>query len=194
MGCIGLLRIVLFYSNNTIRSFPADFLFLQGCVKNLLLGRDQNLGAAHVGPQDLGNLHGAVRLKVVFQEGDQHTGRCHAGVVQRVAELHLAVFILVADAQTAGLGVTQVGAGAHLKVLLLTGGPGLNVAGLHLQVGQIAGAALQLPHGDVHGAEQLTEKFHSLSYHALESSGLQTTIISCFSNWWMRYTPRSSMP
>ena len=39
-----------------------------------------------------------------------------------------------------------------------------------------------------------TEKFHSLSYHALESSGLQTTIISCFSNWWMRYTPRSSIP
>ena len=27
-----------------------------------------------------------------------------------------------------------------------------------------------------------------------DSSGLQTTIISCFSNWWMRYTPRSSMP
>ena len=27
---------------------------------------------------------------------------------------------------------------------------------------------------------------HSLSYHAFESSGLHTTIISCFSNWWIR--------
>lgn len=26
----------------------------------------------------------------------------------------------------------------------------------------------------------------SLSYHILDSSGLQTTIISCFSNWWIR--------
>ena len=26
------------------------------------------------------------------------------------------------------------------------------------------------------------------------SSGRHTTTISCFSNWWMRYTPRSSMP
>lgn len=36
--------------------------------------------------------------------------------------------------------------------------------------------------------------FHSFSYHILLSSGLHTTIISCFSNWWIRYTPRSSMP
>ena len=49
----------------------ADFLFLQGCEKNLLLGRDQNLGAAHVGPQDFGDLYGAVRLQVVFQEGNK---------------------------------------------------------------------------------------------------------------------------
>ena len=36
--------------------------------------------------------------------------------------------------------------------------------------------------------------FQSLSYHSLDSSGLHTTIISCFSNWWIRYTPRSSIP
>ena len=35
---------------------------------------------------------------------------------------------------------------------------------------------------------------HNLSYQTLDSSGLQTTIISCFSNWWIRYTPRSSIP
>ena len=39
-----------------------------------------------------------------------------------------------------------------------------------------------------------TLHFHICSYHFMLSSGLQTTIISCFSNWWMRYTPRSSMP
>ena len=89
-----------------------------------------------------------------------------------MAELHLAVFILVADAQTAGLGVTQVGAGAHLKVLLLTGGPGLNVAGLDLQVCQIAGAALQLTHGDVHGTEQLHREVPQLIVPRLGVLGL----------------------
>ena len=41
---------------------------------SLLLG-NQHLSAAHVGPQDLGDLHSAVGLEVVLQEGDQHTGR-----------------------------------------------------------------------------------------------------------------------
>src|SRR5574344_1103116 len=35
---------------------------------------------------------------------------------------------------------------------------------------------------------------HSFSNHILLSSGLHTTIISCFSNWWILYTPRSSIP
>ena len=36
--------------------------------------------------------------------------------------------------------------------------------------------------------------FKSWLYQVMLSSGLQMTIISCFSNWWIRYTPRSSMP
>ena len=63
---------------------------------------------------------------------DQHPGRGHAGVIQGVAQLHFAIFILIADAQTAGLGVPQIGAGAHLKELLLAGRPGLDIAGLDL--------------------------------------------------------------
>ena len=31
-----------------------------------------------------------------------------------------------------------------------------------------------------------TEKRHIFSYQSMESSGRHTTIISCFSNWWMR--------
>ena len=72
-----------------------------------------------------------------------------------MAQLHLAVSVLVADLQAAGLRIAQIGAGANLEILLLAGGPGLDVAGLALQVCQIAGAALQLPHGDVQGPEQL---------------------------------------
>ena len=58
-------------------------------VTFLLLG-SQNLGAAHVGLQDLGDQNGAVLLQVVLQECDQHAGRSHAGVVQGVAQLDLA--------------------------------------------------------------------------------------------------------
>ena len=120
---------------------------------------------------------------MVFQEGDEHPGRGHAGVVQGVGKVRLAVLALDPDAQAPGLGVAQVGAGADLEVLLLAGRPGLDVAALHLQVRQVAGAALQLPDGDLEIAEEL----HAVApEQAIESSGLQTTIISCFSNWWMR--------
>ena len=84
---------------------------------------DNAVVATHIRPQSLGDPHRAVRLEVVFQEGDEHPGRGYAGVVQGVAQLHFAVFILVTDLQAAGLGITQVGAGAYLEILLLPGGP-----------------------------------------------------------------------
>ena len=68
----------------------------------LLVGRDHDLKAAHVGLQHLGDGHGAVGLQVVLQECDQHTRRCHAGVVQGVGQIGLAVLALDADVQTAG--------------------------------------------------------------------------------------------
>ena len=117
-----------------------------GGPKNLLFGHQLVL-AAHVGTQDLGDQDGAVGLQVVLQEGNQHAGRRHAGVVQSVAQLHLAVLILVADAQATGLSIAQVGAGADLEIFLLPGRPSLDVAALDLQVGQVAGAALQLQTG-----------------------------------------------
>lgn len=85
-----------------------------------MLGNDAVV-AAHIRPQGLGDQHGAIGLKVVLQEGDQHPGRGHTGVVQGMAQLHPAVFVLVADFQPPGLGVAQIGAGANLEILLLPG-------------------------------------------------------------------------
>ena len=72
-----------------------------------------------------------------------------------MGQIHFAVLALHAHFKPASLGVTQVGAGADLKILALTGAPCLNIAAFDLQIGQIAGAAFQLAHGDVHAAEKL---------------------------------------
>ena len=47
----------------------------------LFLG-GHDLQAAHIGLEDLGDHHAAVGLEVVLQEGDEHAGRGHHGVVQ----------------------------------------------------------------------------------------------------------------
>ena len=78
-----------------------------------------------------------------------------AGVVERVSQIHLAVGALDADGQAAGLRVAEVRAGADLEILLLPRAPGLDVAGFDLEVGQIAGAAFELPDRDLQIAEQL---------------------------------------
>ena len=92
-------------------------------------GDSAQLGlAAHVRLKCFGDGYGAIGLKVVLQEGNEHTGRGNAGVVQGVCQSGFAVLVLVADLQAACLCVTQIGAGADLKVLLLTGGPGFDVA------------------------------------------------------------------
>ena len=109
-------------------------LFLSGCGKPgavlvFLIGGDHDFQAAHVRLQHFGNGHAAVGLQMVLQEGDQHTRRCHAGVVQGVCQIGLAVLALDADVQAACLCVTQIGAGADLEVLLL--------AGLHASISQL---------------------------------------------------------
>ena len=106
--------------------------------------------------------------------------------VQSVGQIGLTVLALDADVQAAGLCIAQVGAGADFEVFLLAGAPCLDVAALDLQIGQIAGAALQLADGDLHGAEQLDGVLPQLVVPVHAVLGLQTTIISCFSNWWMR--------
>ena len=61
----------------------------------LLVGGNHDLQAAHIRLQHFGDGHGAVGLQMVLQEGDQHTRRCHAGVVQGVGPVsytHLDVY------------------------------------------------------------------------------------------------------
>ena len=77
-------------------------LFLPGCGKPgavlvLLIGGDHDLQPAHVRLQHFGNGHAAVGLQMILQEGDQHTRRCHAGVVQGVGQIGLAILALDAD-------------------------------------------------------------------------------------------------
>ncbi len=55
----------------------------------LLVLRSQHLSAAHVGLEHGGDLHGAVGLQVVLQEGNEHAGRRHHGVVQGVGQVIL---------------------------------------------------------------------------------------------------------
>ena len=100
----------------------------------LLVDRHHDLEAAHVGLQDLGDGDAAVGLQMVLEECDEHTRRSHAGVVQSVGQIGLAILALDADVEAASLCIAQVGAGADFEVFLLAGAPCLDVAALDLQV------------------------------------------------------------
>ncbi len=62
---------------------------------------------------------------------------------------------LGADSQASGLCISKSRTGTDLKVLLLPGAPCLHIAGLHLQISQIAAAALQSTHGNIQAAEKI---------------------------------------
>ena len=74
----------------------------------LLVDRHHDLEAAHVGLQDLGDGDAAVGLQMVLEECDEHTRRSHAGVVQSVGQIGLAILALDADVQAAGLCIAEV--------------------------------------------------------------------------------------
>ena len=59
--------------------------------------------AAHVHPQRFRNGDRSVLAQVVLQEGNQHTGRSHAGVVQGMGQVLAAVSALYADLQARGI-------------------------------------------------------------------------------------------
>ena len=69
--------------------------------------RSQDILASHVGTEDLGDLHGTVRLEVVFKESDQHSGRRNNRIVKGVSKI-IAILSLYADLQAAGLSVTEI--------------------------------------------------------------------------------------
>ena len=111
--------------------------------------------AAHVGAKDFGDGDGAVFAQVVFKEGDEHAGRGDHGVVEGVGQVFLSALAADADLKAAGLGVAEVGAAADFEVFFLAGGPGFDITGFDLEVGQVAGAALEGADGDVQAAEEL---------------------------------------
>ena len=69
----------------------------------LLMDRHHDLEAAHVGLQDLGDGDTAIGLQMVLEECDEHTRRSHAGVVQSVGQIGLAILALDAACTAGGL-------------------------------------------------------------------------------------------
>ena len=99
-------------------------------------------------------------------------GRGHAGVIQGVAQLHFAIFILIADAQTAGLGVPQIGAGAHLKELLLAGDQASISQDLTFRSARSPEQHSSCRTGISRERNSSTDIRHSFSYQSLDSCGL----------------------
>ena len=67
--------------------------------------RDQERLSSHIGLEDLGDFYAAIGLEIVFQEGDEHAGRGHTGVVEGVGQIIFPILSPDADFQPPGLGV-----------------------------------------------------------------------------------------
>ncbi len=76
------------YGGETPRSY-IDILFL--------LCGDELLCTAHVLPQHLGDIHRAICLQVILQEGNQHTRGCGNGIIECIGEVFLPLCILHAN-------------------------------------------------------------------------------------------------
>lgn len=79
------------------------------------------LFAAHIRSEDLGNIHAAVCVEVIFKQGDEHSRRSDNGVVERVGIILAAVFAVDSYLESARLSVAEIGAGADLEIFLLSG-------------------------------------------------------------------------
>ena len=87
-------QIVIFLKKITKRNFKGshrphwgtDTRYSRREELGSLLG-GQHLGAAHVGLEDGGDLHSAVRLEVILQESNEHPGRGDHSVVQGVGQV-----------------------------------------------------------------------------------------------------------
>ena len=106
--------------------------------------------AAHVGSEDFGYLHRAVRAEVVFKERDKHSRRSRNRVVEGVSKILSAVLAVYAYLEPPCLSVAQIGAASHLEVFLLAGRPSLHVVGLDLKVGKVSRTALDSADGYIH--------------------------------------------
>lgn len=82
---------------------------------------DKDLGTAHVRTKHLGDSYATIRLKMILKECDKHTRRCDDCIIEGMRQIHSAVGALYAHSEAASLCISEVGAGADLKIFLLSG-------------------------------------------------------------------------
>ena len=130
---------------------------------------------AHVWTKYFRNADRTVCLKIVLEKCDQHSRRSYYCVVQCVCEIFVSVTSFYTDAKTSCLCITKVRTASYFKVFLLSWRPSFYVTRSPEQHSSVRT-------GISRERNRSTVFFHNLSYHSLLSSGLHTTIISCFSN------------
>ena len=80
------------------------------CRKATLSFWNNFLCAAHIGSEGYGDIHGAVGVKVIFEECDEHSWGSYNGVVEGVRKIGLSVGALNSDLKASCLRVAKVGA------------------------------------------------------------------------------------
>ncbi len=130
-----------------VRSNKQEFVF----QRNLF--RLDFFHAAHVFAEGFGDGDGAVRVLVVFEDGDEDARAGDDGVVEGVAEERFAVGGFVAEVAAAGLEIVEAAGGVGFAVAVAGGHPGFHVDHAGVFDAQVAGAALQQAVGEVQALE-----------------------------------------
>ena len=91
-------------------------------------------------------------------------------------------FLLLHEFQVFLLVHLLVRTTSYFKIFLLSRRPCLYINRFYFQICQITRTTLQCTNRNIQMNQQSTVFCHNLSYHSILSSGLHTTIISCFSN------------
>lgn len=102
-----------------------------------LFGDD--LCAAHVRSEDLGDDDGTVSLLVIFQDGGYSAADRQARAVQGVHEANFALFVTEADIGAASLEIQEVAAGGNLPISVEAGQPNFDVVGFGGAEADVAG-------------------------------------------------------
>ena len=106
--------------------------------------------ASHIRLKNFRNLHGSVRLKIIFQKRNQHPGPaplpCCSAYGRNIFHFRRSL----PDLEPSRLCITQIGAAPDFEILLLSRRPGLYIHGLHFQIRQITGTTFQSSHRNIH--------------------------------------------
>ena len=96
--------------------------------------------AAKVWAEGCWDANAAVGLLVCLHERQHDTGRGDGCVVERMWELHLALFVAIADIGAAGLPIVQVRARVRLTVSVFAREPAFKVIHAYFAIAHVAGA------------------------------------------------------